>query len=93
MAAIVCDAGLDLEKLRRHIDKELPEYARPLFIRLSHEIEVTGTFKHRKVELVKEGIDLALVKEPIYFNSPAEKKFVPLDLTLHDKICSGAFKL
>jgi fatty-acyl-CoA synthase len=93
MAAIVCEPGLDLEKLRKHIDKELPEYARPLFIRLSHEMEVTGTFKHRKVELVKEGIDLALVKEPIYFNSPTEKKFVPLDRTLHDKICSGAFKL
>ncbi|HEY4344392.1 MAG TPA: long-chain-acyl-CoA synthetase [Parvibaculum sp.] len=93
MAAIVCDPSLDLEKLRKHIDKELPEYARPLFIRLSHEIEVTGTFKHRKVELVKEGIDLALVKEPIYFNSPTEKRFVPLDQALHDKICSGAFKL
>ncbi len=93
MAAIVCDPGIDLEKLRKHIDKELPDYARPLFIRLSHEIEVTGTFKHRKVDLVKEGIDLALVKEPIYFNSPAEKKFVPLDQALHDKICSGAFKL
>lgn len=93
MAAIVCDPGLDLEKLRRHIDKELPEYARPLFIRLSHEIEVTGTFKHRKVELVKEGIDPNLVKEPIYFNSPTEKKFVPLDRTLYENICSGAFKL
>ncbi|MCE9651142.1 MAG: long-chain-acyl-CoA synthetase [Parvibaculum sp.] len=93
MAAIVCEPGLDLEKLRKHIDKELPEYARPLFIRLSHEMEVTGTFKHRKVELVKEGIDLALVKEPIYFNSPTEKKFVPLDVDLHNKICSGAFKL
>jgi len=56
-------------------------------------MEVTGTFKHRKVDLVKEGIDLALVKEPIYFNSPVEKKFVPLDQALHDKICSGAFKL
>ena len=93
MASIVCDPGIDLEKLRKHIDKELPDYARPLFIRLSHEMEVTGTFKHRKVDLVKEGIDLALVKEPIYFNSPVEKKFVPLDQALHDKICSGAFKL
>lgn len=93
MASIVCDPGIDLEKLRKHIDKELPDYARPLFIRLSHEMEVTGTFKHRKVDLVKEGIDLALVNEPIYFNSPVEKKFVPLDQALHDKISSGAFKL
>lgn len=93
MAAIVCDAGLDLEKLHAHICKELPDYARPLFIRLSHEMEVTGTFKHRKVELVKEGIDLAAINEPVYFNSPVEKKFVPLTAELHGQICSGAFKL
>lgn len=93
MAAIVCDPGLDLVKLHAHICKELPDYARPLFIRLSHEMEVTGTFKHRKVELVKEGIDLMLIKEPVYFNSPVEKKFVPLTAELHGQICSGAFKL
>ncbi|MGB3811229.1 MAG: long-chain-acyl-CoA synthetase [Parvibaculum sp.] len=93
MASIVADKGLDLDKFRKHIDRELPEYARPLFIRLSHEMEVTGTFKHRKVDLVKEGFDLAAVKEPIYFNSPVEKKFVPLDPILHDQICSGTFKL
>lgn len=93
MASIVCDTNLDLVKLYAHITKELPDYARPLFIRLSNEMEVTGTFKHRKVELVKEGIDLSLVKDPIYFNSLAEMKFVPLTPELHGQICSGAIKL
>jgi fatty-acyl-CoA synthase len=93
MASIVCDTDLDLVKLHAHIVKELPDYARPLFIRLSNEMEVTGTFKHRKVELVKEGIDLSLVKDPIYFNSSAEMKFVPLTPELHGQICSGAIKL
>ncbi|MDR3497988.1 MAG: long-chain-acyl-CoA synthetase [Parvibaculum sp.] len=93
MASIVGDASLDLDKLRKHIDKELPEYARPIFLRLSPEMETTGTFKQRKVELVKEGIDLSQIADPVYFNSPTEKKFVPLDKDLHDRICSGAFKL
>jgi fatty-acyl-CoA synthase len=93
MASIIADGGLDLEKLRKHIDKELPDYARPLFIRLDREMETTGTFKQRKVDLVKEGFDIDRVKEPIYFNSPTEKKFVPLDKDLHDRICSGAFRL
>ncbi|HEX7776218.1 MAG TPA: long-chain-acyl-CoA synthetase [Parvibaculum sp.] len=92
MASIVAE-GLDLDKLRKHIDKELPEYARPLFVRLAPEMETTGTFKQRKVELVKEGIDLSQIADPIYFNSPTEKKFVPLDRDLHDRICSGAYKL
>ncbi|MGV8997971.1 MAG: long-chain-acyl-CoA synthetase [Parvibaculaceae bacterium] len=93
MASIVCDEGIDLVALHQHIAKELPDYARPIFIRLSHEMEVTGTFKHRKVDLVKEGIDLGVIKDPVYFNSPVEKKFVPLTQELHDQICSGAFKL
>lgn len=93
MASVVVNSTLDLVKFRQHIDKELPEYARPLFIRLSPEMEVTGTFKHRKVELVREGFDVKQVGDPIYFNSPAEKKFVPLDETLYNKICSGEFRL
>lgn len=93
MASIVADGSLDLDKLRGHIEKELPEYARPLFIRVSPEIEVTGTFKHRKVELVREGFDVKRVSDPIYFNSPVDRKFVPLDEALHDKICSGEFRL
>lgn len=93
MAAIVSDPGLDLVKLHQHITKELPDYARPIFIRLGNEMEVTGTFKHRKVELVKEGIDLNAIKEPVYFNSPSENRFVPLTRDLHAQICSGAFKL
>jgi len=93
MASIVAGGGLDLEKFRQHIDKELPEYARPLFLRLIPEMEITGTFKHRKVDLVREGFDIRNIADPIYFNSPTEKKFIPLDQTLHDRICSGEFKL
>lgn len=93
IASIVSDNDLDLVKLHHHINKELPDYARPLFIRISHEMEVTGTFKHRKVDLVKEGIDLSAIKEPVYFNSPTDRQFVPLTHDLHDQICTGQIKL
>jgi len=56
-------------------------------------MDSTGTFKQRKVDLVKQGIDLGQVSDPIYFNSPVEGKFVPLDKALHDRICAGEFKL
>jgi fatty-acyl-CoA synthase len=42
--------------------KELPHYAAPLFVRLSREIEITNTFKYKKVNLVKDGFDPKLVK-------------------------------
>ena len=45
----------------------------------SPSIEVTGTFKQKKVDLVREGFDPAAITDPIYFNDPQAKAFVPLD--------------
>ena len=45
----------------------LAAYARPIFLRLRREIEVTGTFKQRKVDLVKEGFDPGRIPDPIYW--------------------------
>ena len=52
-------AQLDLAHLAEYVMGELPAYARPLFLRFSREMEITGTFKHRKVDLVKDGFDPA----------------------------------
>ncbi len=93
MATVVADGDFDLDKFRKHLDKELPEYARPLFVRLSHGMEITGTFKQRKVELVKEGFDPREIKDAIYFRSPVDGHFVPVDATLHERICGGEIRL
>ncbi len=94
MASIVAENGsLDLDRFREQMLKELPDYAVPVFLRLQPEMEVTGTFKHRKVELVKEGFDPSAIAEPIYFNCPTEKRYVPVDQTLYGRICAGNFKL
>ncbi len=37
--------------------RELPEYARPVFLRIREDIDVTATFKQKKVDLVKDGFD------------------------------------
>ena len=59
MAALVVDfvASFDLDGFRAYIAERLPAYARPLFLRFRSSLEVTGTFKQRKVELVAEGFD------------------------------------
>ncbi len=67
--------------------------ALPPATRIQPEIEITGTFKHRKVELVKEGFDPSVIPEPIFFNCPVQKKYVPVDQHLYGKICSGEFRL
>lgn len=43
MCGIVdADGTLDLEKLAKDIAKDLPKYARPIFIRIMHSMDMTG---------------------------------------------------
>ncbi len=50
-------ASFDGARVARHLQKELPAYAVPVFIRIMQRVETTGTFKHRKVDLKKAGFD------------------------------------
>jgi fatty-acyl-CoA synthase len=93
MAALVCDEDVDLAALRHHLAERLPAYARPLFLRMRREIAVTGTFKHRKTELAREGYDPSVISDPLYFDDPVCQAFVPLDASLHARIDGGEFRL
>jgi len=92
MASIVADEGLDLVALVGHLKRELPVYARPIFLRLQPEAEITGTFKYRKADLVKEGFDPAIVKDPIFWMNPAGSIFEPLDQAVFERILTGTVK-
>jgi fatty-acyl-CoA synthase len=93
MAAIVVDGNLDLAAFRAHVARQLPDYARPLFLRIQGEIDVTGTFKQRKVDLVRQGFDPANIKDPIYFHDAASQSYVPLDRDLYGRIQSGQVRM
>jgi fatty-acyl-CoA synthase len=93
MAAIVCDGVLDLAAFRSHLVKSLPEYARPLFLRVRDKIEVTATFKHQKNDLACCGFDPAKVSGPLYFDDPAHQAFVRLDPELYDRIQTRRVRL
>lgn len=93
MAAVVADEDLDLEALREHIVARLPAYARPIFLRIRKEIEVTGTFKQKKVELRNDGFDPDRVGDDIYFHDPSAERFVRLDRELYQRIQAGDIRL
>ena len=93
MASIVAAGALDLGKFKAHLDKNLAAYARPIFLRMQPEIEVTATFKHRKIELVRDGYDPRLVKEPLLFLDPVDSQYIPLTPELHDRIKAGEIRL
>lgn len=93
MAALVVEDELDLEGFSRHVARQLPAYARPVFLRIQREIAATSTFKQRKVDLAKEGFEPGGTNGPIYFLHPERQTYVPLDPPLHAAICSGKVRL
>jgi len=86
MASIVAAAGFDPAALRRHLGAALPDYARPVFLRLRAAIEITETFKHKKQDLMREGFDPAVIADPLYLDDRTAGKFVPIDAALHRRI-------
>jgi len=71
------------------VSERLPAYAAPLFVRLPEELDVTGTFKLRVVDLVDEGFDVGRISEPVLFRDDEAGTYTPLTRKLRKQILSG----
>lgn len=80
MAAITLQAGevFDAEGLAAHLCRELPSYAVPLYVRVLPELETTGTFKHQKSRLKKDGFDVSVINGPVYALNPTRTAYCPM---------------
>ncbi len=92
MASLVVGEGFDLAKLDAAIAGALPAYAQPRFLRLQPAIATTGTFKHKKADLVAQGFDPAAINEQLYVREPGAGA-TPLTPDLHASILSGGLRL
>ncbi|MFN3815607.1 long-chain-acyl-CoA synthetase [Brevundimonas sp.] len=63
MITVVPDGRFGVKKFAAFVNEELPHFARPVFVRVARELETTGTFKYRKVDLVKDGFDPAMADD------------------------------
>ena len=93
MAALVTTPSFDISKLAAELSTALPAYARPVFVRLLSEIEITGTFKQRKVDLAKAGFDPHEIRDPIFWFDPETARYKPLSEDVYATIVSGRVKL
>jgi acyl-CoA synthetase (AMP-forming)/AMP-acid ligase II len=87
MACLRTSVPLDLEAFREHTEKELPNYARPLFLRLESELRTTSTFKHQRGDYVTEGYDPEKVKEPVF--ALVDGRYLRVDKSLFEGVRSG----
>ncbi|XP_030174075.1 very long-chain acyl-CoA synthetase isoform X1 [Lynx canadensis] len=83
----------DGKKLFNHVVDYLPSYARPRFLRIQDTIEITGTFKHRKVTLVEEGFNPAVIKDALYFLDDKAEMYVPMTEDIYNAINDKTLKL
>jgi fatty-acyl-CoA synthase len=91
MAAIVVAPGFDLTAFAAHLAARLPDYAQPVFVRVVPSLELTGTFKLNKQQLLAQGFDPSRMSG-LYLKDRA-RGYVALDAVAHERIQRGALKL
>jgi fatty-acyl-CoA synthase len=95
MAAVVLAPGrdFDADAFYVHAERHLPSYARPAFVRLVPEMDVTGTLKQRKLALAAEGWDPGPARDPLFVRDDALRTYVPLTPAVVADIQTGHRRL
>ena len=93
MAALVVGPGFDPTCLHTELAGKVPEYARPLFLRIVSSLEVTGTLKLNKQALMSQGFDPSSTADLLYFDDRTRGAYVQLDADLHARLRKGTVRL
>ncbi|MBF0288169.1 MAG: long-chain-acyl-CoA synthetase [SAR324 cluster bacterium] len=83
--------SFDVAGFTKHLQKYLPHYAIPIFVRIQSELQVTGTFKHRKMELKGQGYGIHQIQDPLYVLLPDTEEHVVLTEARYQDILDGKF--
>lgn len=93
MAALVVGPNFDLQHFRDGVAMRLPDYARPLFLRLVPALELTGTFKPKARDFEAASFNPAACADPLFVHDGGAGVYRPLDTALYAAICEGRFRL
>jgi citronellyl-CoA synthetase len=81
--------NFNIQEFSEFLISSLPRYAIPVFIRIRQNLEVTGTFKLRKINLKEEGFSLHKISDPLYVWNPNSKCLKELSPNVYNDIKSG----
>jgi fatty-acyl-CoA synthase len=93
MAALVIDERFDVEAFAEQLAHRLPAYALPVALRICATLDTTETFKQKKQQLMRDGFDPAVVRDPLYIRDGGPGSYGPLDAELYARIVSGDVRL
>ncbi len=94
MAALTLlpEKDLHLNRFESYVAENLAVFARPYFVRMRKEKDVTTSFKQIKSKLQKEGFDPELVKDPLFFFDPVKLKYIKITKKVFDDIERGVYR-
>lgn len=93
MAKLTVDGGFDPAIFRSHVRARLPSFAVPVFLRIGSGLTVTETFKPKKQELMRDGFDPAVCREPLYVDEASKGRYCVLDTAKYERIMAGKIQL
>uniref|UniRef100_A0A7N8WQ08 long-chain-fatty-acid--CoA ligase n=1 Tax=Mastacembelus armatus TaxID=205130 RepID=A0A7N8WQ08_9TELE len=94
MAAIADVTGcFDCSDFLQKVQRALPPYARPVFLRISPRVDTTGTFKIQKTRLQREGYDPRLTTDHIYLLNTRAARYEAVDEELYGAVMEGRMSL
>ncbi len=82
----------DLKGLHDHLNKNLPSYGIPIFLRFKISLEATPTLKLKKFNLKKEEFNLNVIDDPIYVMLPNKSEYCRLTEDIYNNIQNQKIK-
>ncbi|MFX1572497.1 MAG: long-chain-acyl-CoA synthetase [Promethearchaeota archaeon] len=86
------DREIDLNALLNFLQKNIPHYAIPKFVRIVNEFSFTATFKIKKITLKKEGYNIKEINDPLYVLLPNSSEYIPLTEDIFQGITAGKYQ-
>ncbi|MFX0081666.1 MAG: long-chain-acyl-CoA synthetase [Candidatus Hodarchaeota archaeon] len=83
------DEEIDFKTFLSFLQKYLPNYAIPKFIRIIDEFSFTATHKIQKIKLKAEGYNINEIKDPLFVLLPNSSQYVSLTNEIYQEILEG----
>ena len=90
--ASVSPENLKLGELLNFMQKNLPPYAIPKFIRILSELKTTSTFKIKKSEMKKVDFNITKTDDPIYVLLPQSSEYTLITEEIYKNIINGKYR-
>jgi len=91
--ATLMTLDVNIQELGESLKKDLPAYAKPLFLRLNDQVEHTGSLKAQKMKLVEESFNITLFKDKIFYFDPKLQNYAELTIDIYNQIQKGSIRL